>query len=704
VDAFLSAKINRALAAASGRAAEAAKQFHENVLPILSQRCFRCHGEKEKGGLRLHTRAAALKAGESGTPAVVPGKPEASALLARVRASDESQRMPPQGEPLKPEQVAALEAWVRAGAPWPEPPMRPEETTRPPLVDDAAFLRRAFLDTVGVPPSEAEARAFLSDPSPDRRVRLVDRLLADERFADHAIASWQDVLAENPSILKPTLNNSGPFRWFLYEALRDGKPLDRVVTELVMMRGGVHEGGSAGFGMAADNDAPLAAKGQVLAAAFLGVELQCARCHDSPYHSTKQRDLFALAAMLARKPLTVPKTSSVPAAFFEKKVRESLIKVTLRPGEPVAPRWPFAAVSGVADDEALALLLRDPADTRERLAALITAPQNRRFARVIVNRVWKQLLGAGLVEPAHDWEGRTASHPELLDWLANELVAHDYSLRHVMRLILTSEAYQREARGSNREAAPERRLFAAPDRRRLTAEQVVDSLFAAAGKPMRVEELTFDPDGRRPAEQMISLGTPRRAWMLASLSNERDRPSLSLPRAQAVVDVLEAFGWTGARQNPRSDRETEPNVLQPGVLANSTLAGWVTRVSADSGLSRLAADAASPEALVDALFLRFLTRPPSAEERRRFAAVLAPGFAERRLPPDRVLPPSPSPRLSKVSWSNHLRAEANEIKLEMERRARAGEPPDPRLAPAWRERLEDVIWSVINSPEFVWLP
>src|SRR5262249_9203340 len=146
----------------------------------------------------------------------------------------------------------------------------------------------------------------------------------------------------------------------------------------ILLRGSPHEGGSAGFGIAGDNDAPLAAKGQIVAGAFLGLELQCARCHDSPYHSTKQRDLYALAAMFERKPVTVPKTSRVPDAFFAKKGRESLIKVTMKPGEPVPPAWPFAEVTENADDASLDAWIQDPQDTRERLAALITAPQNTR--------------------------------------------------------------------------------------------------------------------------------------------------------------------------------------------------------------------------------------------------------------------------------------------------------------------------------------
>src|SRR5690606_19071811 len=149
----------------------------------------------------------------------------------------------------------------------------------------------------------------------------------------------------------------------------------------ILLRGNAHAGGSAGFGIAGDNDSPLAAKGQIVASAFLGIELQCARCHDSPYHSTKQSDLYSLAAMFARKPVTVPKTSRVPAAFFENKARESLIRVTLKHDEPVKPDWPFAEVTGSPDDPALDALLHNPRDARERLAAVITAPQNTRFAQ-----------------------------------------------------------------------------------------------------------------------------------------------------------------------------------------------------------------------------------------------------------------------------------------------------------------------------------
>ena len=571
-------------------------------------------------------------------------------------------------------------------------------------MDDAAFLRRVSLDTIGVPPTESEVRAFLADLSPDKRAQTIERLLADDRWADHWTSYWQDVLAENPNIIKPALNNTGPFRFFLHEALRDNKPLDRMITELLLLRGSEREGGSAGFGFAADNDAPFAAKGQIVASAFLGIELQCARCHDSPYHSTKQRDLYALAAMFERKPVTVPKTSTVPAAFFEKKSRDSLIKVTLKSGEPITPAWPFSKTTGCADDAALDALMQNPGDFRERLAALITAPQNTRFAQIIANRVWRRLIGAGIVEPPQDWENHAASHPELLDWLAREFVAHDYDVKHLARIIFNSQTYQRAATGRNLTATPELRFFSAPERRRLTAEQVVDSLYAASGQPVDVEEITFDPAGQNGAKVQISLGHPNRAWMFASLSNERDRPSLSLPRAQAVTDVLEAFGWTGSRQNPRTDRESDPNVMQPGVLANSLVSVWITRASAGSALAHLAVESSAPDALVNAVFLRFLNRLPAAEERGPFLKALAEGFATRLVPPAEIQTPAPLPRLPRVTWANHLMPDATTINQEFERRARAGAPPDPRLREEWREVFEDFVWTLVNTREFVWMP
>jgi hypothetical protein len=567
------------------------------------------------------------------------------------------------------------------------------------LTDDFTYLRRLALDTVGVVPTFAESTEFLADRRPDKRARWIDRYLADPRWADHWVGYWQDVLAENPNILNPTLNNTGPYRWWIYEALLDNKPLDLFATELVRMGGSHYQGGPAGFAMASENDVPMAEKGVIVASAFLGVQMKCARCHDAPAHKSSQKQLFQLASLLGAGSITVPKTSSVPQDKLHGLGREPLIRVTLRPGTKVEPAWPF---SEFVPESSLADMTLSGAGPRERAAALLTAPQNERFAQVLANRLWQRIMGRGIVEPVDDWEKGEPSHPELLRYLGRELVRGGYDSKHLVRLILNSHAYQRAVDAQLTEPSP---YFVAPARRRLEAEQIVDSLFLAAGKAMDTEEVSLDIDSIRDMKNSLTLGKPRRAWQFASTSNERDRPSLALPRVQAVVDVLEAFGWRATRQDARTRRDVEPNVLQPAILANGTMSIWLTRLSDDHGVTHLALERQPVEALVDRLFLQVLTRKPRPQELSAMIAYLSEGYDGRVVEVARVAPTTAKRQLPRyVSWSNHLTPEANEIKIQLEAAARRGDPPTPRLESAWRQRLEDVLWSLLNDPEFVFTP
>ncbi|MGE9267459.1 MAG: DUF1553 domain-containing protein, partial [Verrucomicrobiales bacterium] len=373
-------------------------------------------------------------------------------------------------------------------------------------------------------------------------------------------------------------------------------------------------------------------------------------------------------------------------------------KVTLKPGSKVEPDWPFA---DFIDKKTGYSLAEDPSDTRDVLAALITAPQNQRFAQVMANRLWARLMGRGIVDPVQDWEKGRVSHPELLAWLGREFTRQGYSMKNLARLILNSHAYQRATDSKLDETSP---LFTSPAPRRLLAEQIVDSLFHATGKPFHTEEVSLDIDGRRSRTNSITLGHPERAWMLTSTSNERDRASLNLPRIQAVCNVLEAFGWRGARQDSNSERETSPSVIQPAVLSNGTVGIWLTRLSEDHGLTELALrEHESAEAFLDTLFLKLLTRKPSSEERDLYLGYLQPGFAERIA--TRKLPSEPKKERRPeryVSWYNHLDAEAEKIRLQQIADARKGDPPTQRLEEDWRRRLEDVVWALLSSPEWIY--
>jgi len=698
IDHFLGARIAEARKT-SQRSEQSGIAYFEEIRPLLESRCYSCHqGEKAQGGLRIDDHASMLTGGDSYGPAIVPGQAEASSLIARIAPEDDSEIMPPKGEPLSENEIALLKEWIERGAVWPQFDVSSFEPT--PLTDDLSFLRRVSLDCVGVPPTEAEIQEFLKDDAATRRANVIDRLLADSRWADHWMSYWLDVLAENPNMINPTLNNTGPFRWWLYESLLDNKPADLFVTELIRMEGSERFGGPAGFGTAAQNDLPMAAKGIIVSSAFLGVEMKCARCHDAPSHVSKQQDLMQLAAMLKRSSVKLPASSSVPADRLHQSGRKALIEVTLQPGAEVEPVWPFARYceESVADS-----LAEHPENTRDRLAALITAPQNEQFAQVMVNRIWQRLMGRGLVENVSDWERGQVSHPELLTWLGRRFVESGYDMKAISRLILNSHAYQRATDTTLDEPSP---LYIAPAPRRLSAEQIVDSAFHATGTPFDLEEVSLDIDGVREIQNALSLGKPRRAWMLASTSNERDRPSLSLPRITAVASVLKAFGWRGARQDPRSVRETEPNVLQPAILANGVMSIWLTRLSEDHGMTELALEDQPVEELVDRVFLRLLTRSPTEGEREQYVRLLSEGYETRVIPAaERTVPPrGERKRVKYISWSNHVDGPANALALEREAEARRGDPPTNALTEDWRLRMEDFVWAVLNAPEMIYTP
>lgn len=597
------------------------------------------------------------------------------------------QTVPPPALPGTDSTLSAVDRWFRATN---------ATAVTEKVVVDHVFFRRLVLDTAGVVPTLAEIDWFLARPRKSRRADAISRFLADPRWADHWVGYWQDVLAENPGILKPKLNNTGPFRFWIHDAFRDNKPMDRFVTELVMMKGSRYDGGPAGFAMATQNDVPMAAKAHVLGTAFLGVQLKCARCHDAPYHPFRQEQLFNLAAMLNQRPLKLPATSTIPGGAPS---GDSPVKVTLKPGASIDPSWPFVEL---ASDELPRGVLRDRGDARERLAALITSPTNQRFPRVVVNRLWKRYLGWGFIDTVGDWNEAKPAYPKLLDFLGRELVRSGYDLKHAARLILESDAYQRQVRPAETITGPHRPA-AAPVRRRLAAEQIVDSLFVVSGKAMRTESLTLDHEGRRPANTFLNLGVPRRSWEFAALSNERDRPALALPAAQSVVDVLLAFGWRESRPHPTTLRDGTMTVLQPLALANSSVSQRTVTLSDDHVLTDLFLKNLTLADTVNRLYLHVLSRPATPEEHDEISTLLGPGFSQRRVPGAAVNPP-PGRRLTRVSWSNHLSPEATRLKLKLERLVRAGDPPTRRLVAGWRELAEDVIWALINSPEFVFAP
>jgi hypothetical protein len=441
--------------------------FARDIRPLLAARCGSCHGgEKPQGGLRVASRAALLRGGQSG-PAIVPGDSRASLLLQRVTGFA-APVMPFGAEPLSDRQIELLRAWIDAGAPESNPIDALLNVTAAPA-GDAVFLRRAYLDLWGLPPSPEDLAAFLADAAPGKRERLVDRLLSDRRnYAEHWISFWNDLLRNDEGVIYHGARKS--ISTWLLKALEDNLPYDRFVSALLNpAQPDDPDGFLLGVNWRGDVSAsqtPVMQAAQNSAQVFLGVNLKCNSCHDSFISNWKLKDAYGLAAFFADSKL-------------------EMFRCDVPTGEVAEPRFLFPELGGV--DAAAPLPER-----RAAAARLFTARDNPRFARTAVNRIWKRLMGWGLVEPVDEMD-HPPWNPALLDALAADFVDHGYDLHHLLRRILTSRAYQLPA-------GPK----PAPAVRRLTAEQFVDSLSAITGEWRLLEPL-------KPG-----IAVPSREWRLKS--------------------------------------------------------------------------------------------------------------------------------------------------------------------------------------------
>ncbi|MBM82272.1 MAG: hypothetical protein CMJ78_17030 [Planctomycetaceae bacterium] len=555
------------------------------------------------------------------------------------------------------------------------------------LVNDIDFLRRITVDVTGRIPTLKEIQEFNKFDPKSRREQWIDRLLKSDEWADSWVGYWQDVLAENPTILKPDLNQTGPFRKWIYESIRRNIGMDRFATELILMEGDDSQGGTAGFAKAADNDSPMAMKAHIIMQAFLAADMKCARCHDSPVSPFVQSDLFSLAALLNEKSLAIPATSVIPQLPDGRKPG---VTASLKPGDRITPKWTLNHIQKVEVSGSF----RRP---RSQVAAIVTSPANSRFSGVMVNRIWRRFMGVGMVEPVDDWsDSREPANADLLRFLSWSFVKSGYDLKAVSRMIFNSNAYQRQVVDQPGKDTP---LFASQTRRRMSAEQVIDSLHVVVEKQFEGEELTFDPNGTR---GFINLGIPTRAWHLTSMSNERDRPALAMPVNQSLVDVLVTFGWRETRPSPQTDRDQSITPLQPLMIANGLLSQRLIRLTDDSELTEICLKDIAVDELVGQLFLRVLSREPDAEERAIFVELIGPDYEHRRT--GKPKPKVVKRRRAYVDWDKHLKAEASAEILAAEKLVRAGEPPTVRLTQDFRERVEDALWSLMNSPEFLFMP
>jgi hypothetical protein len=393
---------------------------------------------------------------------------------------------------------AVQQAWTREGL----TPSQP--------ASDAEFLRRVSLDLIGVIPTAAEAKEYLDDPDDTKHARLIDRLLSDPRYARHQAEVWDLMLFGRHPPGHQTDKRDGFQRW-LGEQFAKRRPYNQWVGDILQAEGNSVEHGAPMY-LVQYNRAPEDAA-VAIAEQFLGVQLQCARCHDHPYESWTQLDFYGMAAFLARiQVVEVGKQDGLTKfAIGEKSTGDVLFSgpaIDQKPGqkgEPVGPKY----LNGEALSEpelpadwdeprnfASGEMPKSPFFSRkDRLAEWVASPDNPWLARAVVNRVWAQFLGRGIVHPVDDLsEFNTPSHPELLKLLERELMAHDFDLTWLIRELVHSRAYRLSSAGSVEEARPQ--WFQQARWRPLSAEELIDSWRVATGYDGAQKLAGREPKGR----------------------------------------------------------------------------------------------------------------------------------------------------------------------------------------------------------------
>lgn len=448
-------------------------------------------GTKSKGGFAMNTREELMSENDDGF-VIEPGKSDKSLMMHLITSDDEDERMPPKGDGLNEKEVAVIAAWINAGAPWEpgftfkqggyEPPLQLKKPTipaakdgrthpidrildahltktkvaRPTPIEESAFVRRVYLDITGLLPDQDALQAHLADKDPQKRSKLIRALLDDKQaYASHWLTFWNDLLRNDYAGTGYIDGGRKQISQWLYRSLYDNKPYHQFASELI-----APTPESAGFAngikwrgeVSAGQKVPIQ-YAQSVGQTFLGINLKCASCHDSFTDQWKLTDSYGLAA-----------------AFSSEKIE--IARCDKPTGKIAEPYWLFPQLGKIDAS-------KPPAERLKQVAALTTMPENGRFSRTIVNRLWHRLMGRGIVHPV-DAMGTEPWNADLLDHLAGHLIEQKYDLKAVLAHICESQAYQSKAQ--TLESDDESKwTYAGPRAKRMTAEEFVDALWQILG-------------------------------------------------------------------------------------------------------------------------------------------------------------------------------------------------------------------------------
>ncbi len=458
---------------------------------------------------------------------------------------------------------------------------------------DTVFLRRATFDLTGRLPEPSEIKAFLADTQPDKRDRLIDQLLDAPAFADWWAMKWSDRLGNNQRFTG--VWGAMKYHAWIRAAMAENIPEDVFVRAILTAGGPNYENPPASFwrrmrvgGIGTEVDAELAA--EEVSQLFLGIRIQCARCHNHPGERWTQDDFHGLAAFFKR--LKFKQGEYFNHSYDKEDVVYLLDKGDIqhpRTGAIVPPTLLDAGPATIGPDE----------DRRIAFANWLTAPDNRWFARNSVNRLWYHVFGRGLIDPVDDVrDSNPPSHPELLDELAREFIASGFDRKHILRLIAKSNVYQLDFRPTATNA-DDHRYFSHAQIRLRPAEALLDAISQAT------EVAESFPEA--------PLGVS----------------AVSLPDGEFKHPFLEAFGRPARSLACECEREASTTFQQAlQLVAGKTVA---QKLRHDNGrAARLAASSLTPTEIIDELYLATFSRPADSAERELLLTVLNQSGTDRR--------------------------------------------------------------------------
>ncbi|MCX6856516.1 MAG: DUF1549 domain-containing protein [Verrucomicrobia bacterium] len=470
--------------------ARAAVELSHQIVTILKKHCAECHaGDKKKGGFSFNTREALVEGGENGA-VIAKGSPEKSRLIEVILSTDSDDQMPPKGDRLSAGEVALLKQWISEDVSWEqgfafkkpayEPPLKPRRPIMPVAVggrthpidrildkylsdhhreppapiDDATFARRLHLDLIGLLPEPAALEKFMTDKSPDKRTKLIASLLSDDQaYAEHWLTFWNDLLRNDYGGTGFITGGRKQISKWLYDALIHNKPADQMARELISPPGDESRGFIEGIKWRGDVSAGQTTEiqfAQSVSQSFLGINMKCASCHDSFIDRWKLDEAYGLAAIFSTRPLDIARCD----------------KPT---GRIAQAAWLFPEI-GQIDPKAA------QPERLKQLANLLTHPDNGRFTRTLVNRLWHRLMGHGIVHPVDSMQTEPWSS-DLLDHLASDFSDQKYDMKKALTLIATSQAYQSQAEILKPDTDARGYTYSGPRSKRLTAEQFIDAVW-----------------------------------------------------------------------------------------------------------------------------------------------------------------------------------------------------------------------------------